>query len=36
MEDFLHAYALSTKEGLALMVLAEACYACLTLTPPIV
>ncbi len=24
MEDFLHAYALSTKEGLALMVLAEA------------
>ena len=24
VEDFLHAYALSTKEGLALMVLAEA------------
>ena len=34
VEDFLHAYALSTKEGLALMVLAEALLRVPDAAPP--
>ena len=34
VEDFLHAYSLSTKEGLALMVLAEALLRVPTRQPP--
>lgn len=33
VEDFLHAYALSTKEGLALWCWPKRCCACRTLSP---